>query len=71
LHNASTDKGSSGSPIIRRSKDNNIIGLHKGGIKNKYNLAIFFISIFDNIKVIVFIYLNFMQLKLIYYMILI
>ena len=35
MHNASTDKGSSGSPIIRRSKDNYIIGLHFGGVKKK------------------------------------
>jgi len=50
LHNASTDEGSSGSPIIRRSKENNIIGLHYGGIKNQYNLATCFNSIIDNIK---------------------
>ena len=50
LHNASTDVGSSGSPIIRRSKENNIIGLHYGGIKNKYNLATCFDYILDNIK---------------------
>ena len=50
LHNASTDVGSSGSPIIRRSKENNIIGLHYGGIKNKYNLATCFDSILDNIN---------------------
>ena len=54
-HNASTDNGSSGSPIIRRSKENYIIGLHYGGIKNKedefkYNLATLFDSILDNIK---------------------
>ena len=48
-HNASTDDGSSGSPIIRRSKDNYIIGLHYGGVKNKYNLATSFDSILDNI----------------------
>ena len=35
MYNASTDKGSSGSPIIRRSKDNYIIGLHSGGVKKK------------------------------------
>ena len=55
IHNASTDNGSSGSPIIRRSKDNYIIGLHYGGIKkNKdeysYNLATSFDSILDNIE---------------------
>ena len=35
IHNASTDKGSSGSPIIRRSKDNYIIGLHNGRVYRK------------------------------------
>ena len=54
IHNASTNKGSSGSPIIRRSKNNYIIGLHCGGVKNnkneiKYNLATLFDSILDNI----------------------
>ena len=49
-HSASTDDGSTGSPIIRRSEENNIIGLHYGGIKNKYNLATCFDSILDNIK---------------------
>ena len=33
-HTASTEEGSSGSPIIRRSKDNYIIGLHYGGNKD-------------------------------------
>jgi len=55
IHDASTDDGSSGSPIIRRSKDNYIIGLHKGGIRKfknrfQYNLATSFDSILDNIK---------------------
>jgi len=55
IHNSSTDNGSSGSPIIRRNKENYIIGLHKGGIKKnkneyKFNIAIFFDSILDNIK---------------------
>ena len=54
IHTASTDNGSSGSPIIRRSKDNNIIGLHYGGVKRnkteyKYNLGTSFDSILDNI----------------------
>jgi len=54
-HNASTDDGSSGSPIIRRSKDNYIIGLHFGCFKKKnkeeykYNLGTSFDSILDNI----------------------
>ena len=34
-HSASTEEGSSGSPIIRRCKDNYLIGLHRGGIKKK------------------------------------
>ena len=50
LHNALTDKGSSGSPIIRRSKESTIIGLHRGVYKSKYNLATYFDSILDNIK---------------------
>ena len=55
IHSASTDNGSSGSPIIRRSKDNYIVGLHYGGYKKnkkeyKFNLAISFNSILDNIK---------------------
>ena len=49
-HSASTDLGSSGSPIIRRSKDNYIIGLHYGGVQNKFNLATMFDSILNNIK---------------------
>ena len=69
MHNASTDKGSSGSPIIRRSKDNYIVGLHSGGVKKKkkeeykYNLATSFDSILDNIleksNIINCIYINY------------
>ena len=55
LHNASTSNGSSGSPIIRRSIEKYIIGLHYGGFKKndkeyKFNLAISFDSILNNIK---------------------
>ena len=55
IHSASTDNGSSGSPIIRRSKENYIIGLHYGGYEQnkneyKFNLATSFDSILDNIK---------------------
>jgi len=50
FHNASTNIGSSGSPIIRRSKENYIIGLHYGGIKNRFNLATSLDSILVNIK---------------------
>ena len=53
-HSASTQEGSSGAPIIRRSKNNYIIGLHKGTYKTKkassYNLAILFDSILNDIK---------------------
>ena len=56
-HGASTEGGSSGSPIIKRDKnikDNYIIGLHKAtireGNKIKYNLGTTFDSILDNIK---------------------
>ena len=44
----SIGNGSSGSPIIKRSKDNYIIGLH--GYKKKINLATKFDSILINIK---------------------
>ena len=50
LHSASTDHGSSGSPIIRIGEDNYIIGLHYGGVENKFNLATIFDSILNNIK---------------------
>ena len=51
-HNASTDKGSSGSPIIKRSENNNyIIGLHSGGYKKKsYNVGTPIDSILNDIK---------------------
>jgi hypothetical protein len=58
IHSASTKDGSSGSPIIRRSEDNYIIGLHYGhygGIKNNnknfsFNLATSFDSILNKIN---------------------
>ena len=55
IHSASTKDGSSGSPIIRRSEDNYIIGLHHGGIKNEnnnfiFNLATSFDSILNKIN---------------------
>ena len=55
IHSSSTEGGSSGSPIIRRCKDNYVIGLHSGGIKDikddyEYNIATTFISILNNIK---------------------
>ena len=50
-HSASTAKGSSGSPIIRRSSDNYVIGLHFGGDKNnKYNKATKFSAILEKIE---------------------
>ena len=54
-HSASTKKGSSGSPIIRRCKQNYIIALHYGGYRAKkvftYNLATLFDSILHDIEV--------------------
>ena len=54
IHSASTEKGSSGSPIIRRCKDNYIIGLHFGEYKQKkglqFNIATIFNSILDDIR---------------------
>jgi len=55
IHGASTENGSSGSPIIIRYKNNSyIIGLHKGSIKDENgdlsNLATTFDSILENIK---------------------
>ena len=52
-HSASTQGGSSGAPIIRRSKDNYIIGLHYGGNKdNKFNISTKFNSILKDITFI-------------------
>jgi len=55
IHSASTNSGSSGSPIIRRCHDNYIIGLHNKGVKKKenyykYNLATPFNLIIDDIN---------------------
>ena len=51
IHNASTDHGSSGSPIIRRI-NNKIIGLHFGGNKkDSYNIGTSFDSILKDIKI--------------------
>ena len=50
-HSASTNKGSSGSPIIRRSKNFFVIGIHRSSnTNNKYNIATNFISILEDIK---------------------
>ena len=49
MHNASTENGSSGSPIIRRHDNSFVIGIHKGS-KNRYNVAINFVSIANDIK---------------------
>ena len=48
-HTASTDNGSSGSPIIRRCKENYVIGLHFGGNKNN-NMATKINSILEDIS---------------------
>ena len=51
VHTASTEGGSSGSPIIRRNSKNYVIGLHFGCHKEDiYNLATDFISIVDDIR---------------------
>ena len=50
-HSASTNKGSSGSPVIRRSKNYFVIGIHRSSnTNNKYNIATNFISILEDIK---------------------
>ena len=48
IHNCSTNKGSSGSPIISRYSDNSIIGLHYGS-DNKINLSTNINSIINDI----------------------
>ena len=55
VHSASTDKGSSGSPLMKRYNINLIIGMHLGGNessdnKNKYNYATSFDAIIKDIK---------------------
>jgi len=59
IHNASTEKWSSGSPIIRRSDKNYVIGIHLGEKVNKknkenrkclFNAATNFLSIANDIK---------------------
>ena len=56
MHNASTEEGSSGSPIIRRSDNSYVIGIHNGSKKNKkngkykYNVATNFVCIANDIK---------------------
>ena len=50
IHSASTEQGSSGSPIIRRCKDNYLIGLHCGGIIENNNYGIEFKSILNDIN---------------------
>ena len=57
IHNASTEGGSSGSPIIIRSDDNYVIGFHYAGrrkekdkTKYSFNLGNCFMSILNDIK---------------------
>jgi hypothetical protein len=51
IHNSSTNKGSSGSPIILRNSDNSIIGLHYGSNQdNTFNISTNIISILNHIK---------------------
>ncbi len=47
-HNISTDKGSSGGPLIL-SKNLNVVGIHRGG-KNELNNAIFINNVLDDIN---------------------
>ena len=54
-HNAATDHGSSGSPLIKRYNNNLVLGIHHSGIKDennnfKYNLATPFNAIIKDIK---------------------
>jgi V8-like Glu-specific endopeptidase len=54
-YNAATEIGSSGSPIIRRCKDNYVIGIHIGYVlihsrRKKYNIGTTLFSILENIK---------------------
>ena len=48
-HSASTERGSSGSPIINR-EDFSVIGIHYGGINNNFNTAHNIKDILDDIK---------------------
>jgi len=51
MHNCSTIKGSSGSPIILRNSDNSIIGLHyESNRYNNFNISTNIISIINHIK---------------------
>ena len=55
IHTASTNEGTSGSPIIRRSKENYIIGLHYDGMRNfeiidySFSIGTIFDSILEDI----------------------
>ena len=55
IHTASSNEGTSGSPIIRRNKENYVIGLHYDGIKNfeiidySFSIGTIFDSILDDI----------------------
>ena len=49
MHNISTDKGSSGGPLIL-SKNLNVVGIHRGHLNNKLNKAIFIKNILDDIN---------------------
>ena len=48
-HNISTDKGSSGGPLIL-SKNLNVVGIHRGELKNELNIAIFINNVLDDIN---------------------
>ena len=48
-HNISTDKGSSGGPLIL-SKNLKVVGIHRGELKNELNKAIFINNVLDDIN---------------------
>ena len=48
-HNISTDKGSSGGPLIL-SKNLSVVGIHRGELKNELNKAIFINNVLDDIN---------------------
>ena len=52
-HNISTDKGSSGGPLIL-SKNLKVVGIHRGELKNELNKAIFINNVLDDINQKVF-----------------
>ena len=50
IHSVSTDSGSSGSPIILSTRNLNIIGIHQGQSKDKYNRGVYFRIVLEDIE---------------------